>query len=60
MILWMQETTHTRLRANNMKQIIKKVFTKKKTKATATKEPEKKLPTSDYDGMGNFKRFGRP
>ena len=43
-----------------MKQIVKRVFAKKKTKTTATKEPEKKLPTSDYDGMGNFKRFGRP
>ena len=43
-----------------MKQIVKRVFAKKKTKTTATKEPEKPLPTSDYDGMGNFKRFGKP
>lgn len=43
-----------------MKQIIKKIFSKKKTKTTATQEPEKKLPTSDYDGMGNFKRLGKP
>jgi hypothetical protein len=43
-----------------MRQIIKKIFSKKKTKTTVIKEPDKKLPASDYDGMGNFKRFGRP
>ena len=44
-----------------MKKIIKKIFNKKQAeKKEETKEPNQKLPASDYDGMGNFKRFGKP
>lgn len=42
-----------------MKKIIKKFF-KKKKKTEIKKESNKKLPATDYDGMGNFKRFGKP
>ena len=30
------------------------------TKHAIPKNKEKKLPDSDYDGMGDFSRFGRP
>lgn len=45
-----------------MKKIIKKLFNKNKkvVEETKRKEPNQKLPASDYDGMGNFKRFGKP
>ena len=45
----------------SMKQIkiFEKIFGKKQTKKEI-KEPDQKLPPSDYDGMGNFKRFGKP
>ena len=42
-----------------MKKIFKKIF-KKKKEAKIKKEPNKKLPPIDYDGMGDFKRFGKP
>ena len=42
-----------------MKKIFKKNF-KKKKKAKIKKEPNKKMPPIDYDGMGDFSRFGRP
>jgi hypothetical protein len=38
--------------------VMKKLFGKKKK--VSRKEPKKKLPISDYDGMGDFTRFGRP
>ena len=41
-----------------MKAQLKKLFGKKKK--VTRKEPNKKLPISDYDGMGDFSRFGRP
>tara|TARA_E500000318_G_C3564400_1_gene214988 strand:+ start:531 stop:716 length:186 start_codon:yes stop_codon:yes gene_type:complete len=46
----------------NMKKIIKKLFNKNKkvVEETKRKEPKKKLPAVDYDGMGDFSRFGRP
>jgi hypothetical protein len=47
----------------SMKQIkiFEKIFNKKQTeKKTEVKEPNQKLPASDYDGMGDFSRFGRP
>ena len=40
-------------------KIFKKLFKKKKT-VEIRKEPKKKLPTIDYDGMGDFTRFGKP
>ena len=47
-----------------MKKIFKKIFKKKKEakikKEPNKKEPNKKLPPIDYDGMGEFSRFGRP
>ena len=48
-----------KLSIKNMKKIIKKLF-KKKKKTKIRKEPKQKLPASDYDGMGDFSRFGRP
>ena len=48
-----------KLSIKNMKKIIKKLF-KKKKKTKIRKEPKQKLPDSDYDGMGDFSRFGRP
>jgi hypothetical protein len=41
---------------------LKKIFNKNKknTKETERKEPKKKLPAIDYDGMGDFTRFGKP
>jgi hypothetical protein len=30
------------------------------TKHAIPKDKEKSLPDSDYDGMGDFSRFGRP
>ena len=42
-----------------IKKIFKKLF-KKKKEAKIRKEPKKKLPPVDYDGMGDFTRFGRP
>jgi hypothetical protein len=46
----------------NMKKILKKIFSKNKktSKEDKRKEPKQKLPDSDYDGMGDFSRFGRP
>ena len=45
-----------------MKKILKKIFNKNKkiVKDDKRKEPKQKLPASDYDGMGDFSRFGRP
>jgi hypothetical protein len=45
-----------------MKKILKKIFNKNKktSKKDKRKEPKKKLPAIDYDGMGDFSRFGRP
>ena len=40
-------------------KIIEKILGKKQIKQEI-KEPSKKLPPTDYDGMGNFKRFGKP
>jgi ribonuclease HIII len=50
------------LSIKNMKKIIKKLFNKNKkvVEETKRKEPKKKLPAVDYDGMGDFSRFGRP
>ena len=42
-----------------IKKIFKKFF-KKNKEAKIRKEPKKKLPPIDYDGMGDFTRFGRP
>ena len=42
-----------------IKKIFKKFF-KKKKEAKIRKDPKKKLPPIDYDGMGDFTRFGRP
>ena len=42
-----------------IKKIFKKLF-KKKKEAKIRKEPKKKLPPIDYDGMGDFTRLGRP
>ena len=42
-----------------MKKIFKKNF-KKKKEPEIRKEPKKKLPPIDYDGMGDFTRFGKP
>ena len=42
-----------------IKKIFKKLF-KKKKEAKIRKEPKKKLPPIDYDGMGDFTIFGRP
>jgi hypothetical protein len=41
-------------------KIFEKIFGKKKQEAEIRKEPKKKLPPVDYDGMGDFTRFGRP
>ena len=43
-----------------IKKIFKKIFSKKIVKNKKRKEPKQKLPASDYDGMGDFTRFGRP
>ena len=37
--------------------MLKKIF---KAKKKVRKEPKKKLPEIDYDGMGDFTRFGQP
>ena len=39
-------------------KIIEKIFGKKQINKKI-KEPNKKLPPTDYDGMGDFKRFGK-
>jgi ribonuclease HIII len=51
-----------KLSIKNMKKIIKKLFNKNKkvVEETKRKEPKKKLPAVDYDGMGDFTRFGKP
>ena len=41
-------------------KIFEKIFGKKKQEVEIRKEPKKKLPPVDYDGMGDFTRFGRP
>ena len=51
-----------KLSIKNMKKIIKKLFNKNKkvVEETKRKEPKKTLPAVDYDGMGDFTRFGKP
>ena len=41
-------------------KIFEKIFGKKKQEVEIRKEPKKKLPPIDYDGMGDFTRFGKP
>ena len=41
-------------------KIFEKIFGKKKQEVEIRIEPKKKLPPVDYDGMGDFTRFGRP
>ena len=50
---------------NNIKRILRYMFSKplrKKhdPKSSIEKPKSEKLPDSDYDGMGDFSRFGRP
>ncbi len=48
-----------------IKRIIKYMFSKPvrkryDDKSVIAENKTKKLPDSDYDGMGNFSRFGKP
>lgn len=48
-----------------IKKILKYMFSKPlqkryDSKAVITKNKTNKLPESDYDGMGDFSRFGNP
>ena len=48
------------MRLKKIFKIFRRRKKERKVHTTTISESVSKLPESDYDGMGNFSRFGRP